>query len=150
MKKIILFFILLLLIPLVYADSDNTFHTARIGSNDTYFNSWMGDGNLGQFFDKGFLTLQEEILENIQWFNTGLFRTNTTAGAISYMIMLATVIGMVTLAEVTINPALMLLAGMAMFFFAWLLILSVSILVGFFLIPLGSMYVIRIIGVVKD
>lgn len=149
MKKIILL-IVFLCIPLVIADSDSTFHTASIGGNNTYFNSWTGNNNFGNFFDKGFLTLQEEILEKIQWFNTELFRTNTLGGAISHLILLASVIGIVTLAEVTVNPALMLLAGLAMFFFGWLVLLSVSMIIGFFIFPFSTIYIVRIISVVRD
>lgn len=150
MKKIILLLMFLICICIVIADSDSTFHTARIGGNDTYFNSWIGNNNFGNFFDKGFLTLQENILENIQWFNTELFRTNTTGGAISHLILLASVVGIVTLAEVTVNPFLMLLAGLSMFFFGWLVVLSVSILLGFFLFPFSTIYIVRIIGVTRN
>ncbi len=148
MKKIILL-IIILFIPIVMADSDNTFHTARMGGNDTYFNSWAGNDNFGQFFDKGFLTIQEQILENIQWFNTALLRNDTLGGALSHIILLASIIGIVTLAEVTINPALMVLAGLSMFFFGWFIILSVSMILGFFMFPFSTIYLVRISSVMN-
>lgn len=154
MKKIIKLIIILLTIFLIpssaRSDSDSTFHTAKIGGNNTYFNIWAGNNNFGNFWDRGFLTIQEEVLETIQWFNTELFRNNTTGGAISHFILLFSVIGLVTLAETTINPALMLMAGMAIFFFGWLVVLSVSIMVGFFLFPFSAMYMVRIGAVMRE
>lgn len=148
MNKIIFAIIFLSLIPLIKADNDGTYHSAILGNSTTYLGK-VGNLNLGLFFDER-LSLTDEILERLEWFNTRLFRNDTTGGAISHLILLFTIIGIVTLAETTINPALMLMAGMAMFFFGWLVVLSVSIIVGFFLFPFSTLYLIRISSVMRD
>lgn len=147
MKKCYLI-ILILLMPLIRADTDGTYYSAMLGNSTTYLGK-VGNFNLGLFFETR-MTLQEEILERLEWFNTELFRNNTIGGALSYLLLLFTIIGLVTVAEVSANPALMLLAGMSMFFFAWLVLLSVSIMAGFFIFPFSAIYMIRIASVIKQ
>lgn len=147
MKKLILI-LMILMIPLINADTDGTYYSAITGNSTTYLGK-IGNLNLGLFFEER-LSLTEEILERLEWFNTELFRNDTTGGALSHLLLLASVISLVTIAEVSVNPALMLMGGMAMFFFAWLVILSVSMMVGFFIFPFSALYLVRISSVVKN
>jgi hypothetical protein len=147
MKKII-FLIILFLTPLVNANTDGTYHSAILGNNTIYLGK-VGNLNLGLFFEER-LSLTEEIFERLEWFNTDLFSATSTGGAISHLLLLFTVIGLVTIAEATVNPALMIMAGMAMFFFGWFILLTVSLMIGFFIFPFSALYMIRVPSIVRN
>jgi len=148
MKKLLLIIFIFLLIPSALSNSDNIYYTAQLGNSSTYAGI-IGNENFGNFFDVGLLTIQEEILDAIQWFNNELFSNKTTSGAISHFILLGSVAGMVVLSETTQVPFYMMLSGLGMFSFAFLVLLSVSILIGVFIIATSILYLFRIPSIVE-
>lgn len=83
------------------------------------------------------------LLKNTNWFNTEVINLTTTAGVFIMFFILALVVGMVTLSEVTGVGALMSLTGIVIGFFGWLIYVSISVIIGIFIIILGLGYILR-------
>lgn len=147
-KQLYVILYIILLCSIVSADNDGTYHSAILGNSTTYLGK-IGNLNLGLFFEER-MDLVDELLERLEWFNTDLFRATSTGGAIAHIILLFVVIGMTVISEVSQIPAFMILVSFGIFFFSWLVLLSISIIIGVVLMAVSSIYMIRSVTFIKS
>ena len=83
------------------------------------------------------------LLKNTNWFNTEVLDLSTTAGVLLMFFIFALIVGLVVLSEVTGIGAMMSLSGIVIGFFGWLIYVSISVIIGIFIIILGLGYILR-------
>jgi hypothetical protein len=86
---------------------------------------------------------KKSLISGTNWFNTDALDTSTTAGMLAYFFLFLLIAGLVIISEVSRLPIMMILTGLAGFFFGFLVFTQISAIIGVVSLIMAVGYALR-------